>query len=231
MNSSSGHIAAPGAPRQGPFRYPGRRVPWETLAFGVFLGYFEAACVAYLRRLQELGQLGIPVGSLDNRLLRIEVGREAASLGLLAAWAWAAGRTRGERLGHFALAFAVWDILYYVFLRLTTGWPQSLMEWDVLFLIPAPWYGPVVTPVLVALLLAAAGLGIVAGERAGRRLAPRAADLLLVGGGVAGVLAAFLWNAAVTAPLPSYFPWWLFAAGWLAAAGGLTRLVAGMRES
>jgi hypothetical protein len=206
-------------------------VPWETLAFGVCLGYFEAACVAYLRRLQELGQLAVPAGSLDNRLLRIEVGREAASLGLLAAWAWAAGRSRGERFGHFALAFAVWDVLYYLFLRLTTGWPRSLGEWDVLFLIPAPWYGPVVTPVLVSLLLAAAGLGIVAGERAGRRLAPRALDLALAGSGTAAVLAAFLWNASVTTAFPASFPWWLFAAGWVAAAAGLARLVAGMRET
>ncbi len=230
MNLTARDTAASGASRRGPFRLRRGAIPWETLAFGVCLGYFEAACVAYLRQLEDLGQLAVPAGTLDNRLLRIELGREAASLGLLAAWAWAAGRNRGERLGHFVLAFAVWDVLYYVFLRLTTGWPQSLLEWDVLFLLPAPWYGPVITPVLVSLLLAGGGLAIVAGERAGRRLAPRPLDTLLLGAGTAALLAAFLWNAAVLTPFPDFFPWPLFAAGWIAAAVGLVRLATGMRQ-
>ena len=52
-----------------------------------------------------------------------------------------------------AIAFGVWDIFYYAFLRLIVGWPQSLWDWDVLFLIPLPWWGPVLAPVAIAVLL------------------------------------------------------------------------------
>jgi hypothetical protein len=196
----------------------------------VLLGYFEAACVGYLRRLEALGQLVIARRPMEDHLIRIEVGREAVSLGLLAAWAWSAGRSRGERLGHFALAFGLWDALYYLFLRWTTGWPRGLLEWDVLFLIPAPWYGPVIAPVLVSLLLIGGGWALVAGERAGRRLALRRLDLLLTGAGTAAILTAFLWNAGISAPFPGSFPWALFAAGWSAAAAGVARLAAGAQD-
>ena len=49
--------------------------------------------------------------------------------------------------------FAIWDIFYYVFLWLLLGWPQSLMTWDVLFLIPTTWTGPVLSPVLVSMTM------------------------------------------------------------------------------
>jgi hypothetical protein len=47
----------------------------------------------------------------------------------------------------------VWDIFYYVFLKLLIGWPESILTWDILFLIPVTWTGPVLTPVLVSLLM------------------------------------------------------------------------------
>ena len=55
------------------------------------------------------------------------------------------------------MAFGVWDIWYYIFLRQITGWPSSLLDWDVLFLIPLPWWGPVIAPVSISLLLILGG--------------------------------------------------------------------------
>ena len=52
-----------------------------------------------------------------------------------------------------AVAFGVWDIFYYVFLKMICGWPHSLLDWDILFLLPLPWWGPVLAPVLISLLL------------------------------------------------------------------------------
>jgi hypothetical protein len=63
------------------------------------------------------------------------------------------GRTWRARLGYSAIAFGVWDILYYVFLKLMCGWPHSLLDWDILFLLPLPWWGPVLAPVSIALLM------------------------------------------------------------------------------
>jgi hypothetical protein len=203
--------------------------PWHTLVFGIALGYFEAAVVVYLKRLETLGQIVVGDNPLASPIILVEVGREVASIVLLAAWAWMAGRTRGERLGHFALAFGLWDIFYYVFLRLTIGWPQGLMDWDILFLIPAPWYGPVLTPVLIAVLLIAGGWGVVVGERSGVRLRIGRSAALLITGGCALVLAAFLWNAEVRLPpFPESFPWAIYWPGWGLATVGTVMVMRSM---
>ena len=62
-----------------------------------------------------------------------------------------AGRTRTTRLGYTAVAFGVWDICYYLFLKIMCDWPKSLFDWDILFLIPLPWWAPVIAPVSIAL--------------------------------------------------------------------------------
>ena len=82
-------------------------------------------------------------------VLRTELTREAATLLLLLGAACAAGRTGRERLGLFPYTFAVWDLAYYVWLRLWTGFPQSLADTDIYFLLPVAWHGPVWFPVLV----------------------------------------------------------------------------------
>src|SRR6185503_3994362 len=56
------------------------------------------------------------------------------------------------------LAFGIWDIAYYIFLNPLTGWPKSLVSWDILFLIPLPWWGPVWAPVSIATLMIVFGL-------------------------------------------------------------------------
>src|SRR5205823_10795737 len=84
---------------------------------------------------------------------RAELVREAATLIMLLTVGILAGRTWRSRLGYAAIAFGVWDIFYYVFLKVMCGWPHSLLDWDILFLIPMPWWGPVAAPVSIALLL------------------------------------------------------------------------------
>ena len=197
--------------------------PWATVAFATGFGYFEAACVAYLRRLQDLGQLPITATAGDNPLLAIEMGREAVSLVLLVTLAWVAGRGSRERVGHLLLAFGIWDILYYVFLRVLIGWPTSLLDGDILFLIPVPWYGPVATPVLCSLVLVAAGWGTLALEHEGRRVRSSGLDLTLFAAGWVLVLASFLWNGGARSPDEVKFPWALFVVGWIAGAAGVAR--------
>jgi len=64
-----------------------------------------------------------------------------------------AGRNWRSRLGYIAVAFGFWDICYYLFLKVICGWPHSLFDWDILFLLPLPWWGPVLAPVSIALLM------------------------------------------------------------------------------
>src|SRR4029077_5666465 len=88
---------------------------------------------------------------------QVELVREAATLVMLATVGILAGRTRRAQVGYAAIAFGIWDIFYYVFLRLIGDWPRSLFDWDILFLLPVPWWGPVLAPVSIALLMIVGG--------------------------------------------------------------------------
>src|SRR5260370_2822247 len=90
--------------------------------------------------------------------LAIEIGREAATIVMLAAVALAVARNAGDWAAAFVITFGTWDITFYVFLKLLLGWPASIFTWDILFLIPVPWVGPVLAPVLVSAAMIAAGV-------------------------------------------------------------------------
>lgn len=131
--------------------------------FAMAMAWVESAVVFYLRtmidRIEPFQANPLPrFGGLEHA----EIVREAATMIMLGAVGWLAGRSWRSRLGYAVLAFGVWDIFYYVFLKVLTGWPHSLLDWDILFLLPLPWWGPVLAPVLVA------GLMIVWGTLASR---------------------------------------------------------------
>jgi hypothetical protein len=156
---------------------------WTTLVvvvvFAVAMAYLEAAVVVYLRELFHItGELVKFTPSAKDivfqlpyfTLLRpgamaavlpkasiagIEVGREAATIAMLAAVGWLAGHDPKSRIAYFLAAFGVWDIGYYGFLRILIGWPGSLRTLDVLFLIPGPWVAPVFLPVAISVLMIA----------------------------------------------------------------------------
>ena len=125
-----------------------------VIAYAIAIAYVEAACVFYIRalvdRIEPYQPNPLPItGALGN----VELWREAATLVMIAAVGLLAARTWRRRAGYAALAFGVWDIFYYVFLRQMSGWPKTLLDWDILFLLPLPWWGPVVAPASIALLM------------------------------------------------------------------------------
>jgi hypothetical protein len=101
-------------------------------------------------RLEPYQQNPLPLG---GTLEHVELTRELATLVMLVTVGLLAGRTWRQRVGYAALAFGVWDTLYYVFLKLICDWPKSIFDWDILFLLPLPWWGPVVAPVCIAALM------------------------------------------------------------------------------
>jgi hypothetical protein len=125
---------------------------WVTL-FGIAMAYLESAVVVYLRALMYPEGFSFPLAPADNHILITEVFREIATLIMLLGIAIISGKTFHERFAWFLYCFAIWDIFYYVFLKVLEGWPESLMTWDVLFLVPVTWVGPVITPVIASLTM------------------------------------------------------------------------------
>ncbi|WP_205006560.1 hypothetical protein, partial [Escherichia coli] len=54
-----------------------------------------------------------------------------------------------KKLATFLWIFAIWDLFYYITLKILINWPPSLKTIDCLFLIPYPWIAPVWIPVSV----------------------------------------------------------------------------------
>jgi hypothetical protein len=125
---------------------------WNATAFAIAMAYVESTIVVYLRRLYyyDRGGFDFPLVIIDTPTLLLELGREACTIVMLATVGIAAGRTRVGKLAFFLFLFGIWDIFYYVWLKVFLDWPASLLTWDVLFLIPVPWVGPVYAPVSVA---------------------------------------------------------------------------------
>ena len=136
-----------------------RLLLWCTI-FATAFGVVEGAVVVYLRELYYPEGFAFPLKEMAPRILAIEIVREAATLVLLLGVAILAQRRPVRRFAVFAFCFGVWDITYYLALKALLGWPPGLLTWDILFLIPLPWTGPVLAPVLVSLALIAAGVAI-----------------------------------------------------------------------
>jgi hypothetical protein len=209
------------------------------LLFGISFGYVEASVAIYLRGLYEpihlrvfphrsAGDLFplIPLDRLEHeeeqgiQWLVTELGREAATLVLLAAVALATARGFQQGLAVFLISFGLWDIFYYVFLKLLIGWPDSLLTWDLLFLLPVPWAGPVLAPLLVALGMIGAGWVILWRSAAGQPLRLAWPHWVGIGAGGAIVTASFCWDwhELLSGGNPESFNWPVFATG---AATGL----------
>jgi hypothetical protein len=125
--------------------------------FAIAMAYFESAVVVYLRAMYGIEDLLRDINFETDIYTFIEIGREAASIIMLVIIGLIAGSNRQQKLGYFLLSFGMWDIFYYFWLYVFIQWPKSLFEWDILFLIPLPWWGPVIAPVLISILLISIG--------------------------------------------------------------------------
>ena len=121
--------------------------------FSIAMGFMESAIVVYLRALYYPGGFDFPLAPLDNYILVTELLREAATLIMLITIGLIAGKNAIQKFTFFLFSFAVWDIFYYVFLKLLIGWPASLLTWDILFLLPVPWIGPVLVPCILSMTM------------------------------------------------------------------------------
>ncbi len=205
-----------------------RRTAWLTLFGGAF-GLLEAAVVLYLRELYYPDGFRFPIVIIPDHVAVVELLRELMTLLMLFAVAMVGGRDRLDRFFVFAFLFGVWDIFYYLGLRLFLGWPPSLFTWDVLFLIPVPWLGPVIYPLLVSVFLIA-GFGVHERIRArGNTVRLTPIEWAVACSGALTIIVAFCWNwrAVAEGATPQSFPAGMFAVG--LAAGVLPFVRSGLR--
>lgn len=197
-----------------------RRLFWVSL-WVLALAAMEAAVVVYLRELFCPGGVFFPVLDFasDPQLARlglVELSREGATLLMLAAVAKLAGETPWQRWALFMLAFGLWDLLYYGWLYVFLGWPPSLMTWDVLFLLPVTWSGPVLAPCLVSLALVGAAVAVLRWEGEGGLRAFRGVDWALEVVSGLTIILAFVsnWRLCLRCSEAQLrFPWLVFGTG------------------
>jgi hypothetical protein len=195
---------------------------WITVViFALGMAWVESAVVYYLRthidRIVPYQADPLPIiGGLGP----VEFAREFATLVMLFTVGTLAGHNWRSRIGYMAIAFGVWDIFYYVFLKVMCGWPTSLLDWDILFLIPLPWWGPVLAPVSIALLMISWGTLASQFERGTNSVWPGVAAWGVASIGMAIALGLFMADAyrvvgggveALRKVLPERFNWPLFS--------------------
>lgn len=174
-----------------------RRLAYVVL-FGICIGYFEAGIVVYLRELYYPNGFSFPLVIIPDHLYVVEFFRELASITIIIVVAWLAGQKFWERFANFLIIFGIWDIFYYIFLKVTIGWPLSLMDWDVLFLIPLPWIGPVMAPVSVAMMMITSGLLMLKLSTQGCNLRPSLPVWILSSAGTVIIFYSFMNDTAAT---------------------------------
>ncbi len=166
---------------------------WISL-FSVSMGFLESAVVVYLREIYYPFGFGFPLVPMEGSTALTELFREFATLIMLFSVSFISGKTWKQRFAFFIYSFAIWDIFYYVFLYLLIGWPTSLMTWDILFLIPVTWVGPVIAPIIVSLTMIAIALLILLGEGPKRKFNLNALLWSFFITGSLLLIASFIWD-------------------------------------
>lgn len=204
------------------------------LIFGIAMGFMEAVIVVYLRELYFPGGFGFPLTMPENDTVIIaELVREITTVIMLVCLAWLAGKSFLQRFAWFLYSFAVWDIFYYAGLKVFLGWPDSLLTWDVLYLIPVTWVGPVLAPLISSLLMILLAAVFLLADRKNLTVKPSAWTLIYAGAFI--IFLTFIWDfsgliiknnqpllslpesreyiALVSTYVPQYYNWPMFSVG------------------
>jgi len=206
-----------------------RRYGWLTI-FAIAMAYLESAVVVYLRALYYPRGFDFPIVLMPANMVAIEVAREAATIVMLYVVGRLGAATGWQQFAGFMFLFGVWDIFYYVWLKVLLAWPASLGTWDILFLIPVPWLGPVWAPIVISLSLILGALAIEHTVKRGRAIRVTVFErVALVAAGLLVILSFTLdWRLAMTGGRPERFPVAIF---WAGEALGLAVLVRSYRRS
>ncbi len=205
--------------------------------FAIAMGILEAIVVVYIRKLYHPTGFDFPLKATSPELIHTELIREITTIIMLVMIAVIAGKNFLQKFSYFIYCFGVWDIFYYVGLKLFLNWPPSFLTWDVLFLIPVPWIGPVLAPIICSLTMILLATCIIYLQGRGYDVRLKFSSWALIIIGAVMILSSFIWDFAgiiigrgflsefwrlatsvkfqniVTHYIPQYFNWYLFAVG------------------
>lgn len=169
------------------------KIVWLSL-FSIAMGFMESAVVVYLREIYYPNGFSFPLVPIGNNIALVEFLREAATIIMLFGIGVLTGKSAAQRFAFFIYCFAIWDIFYYVFLKWLIDWPASFMTWDILFLIPVPWVGPVITPCVVSLTMILLALSIIFLQERGINTQLNRKDWAWFILGSLTIIASFVWD-------------------------------------
>jgi hypothetical protein len=195
--------------------------------FSIAMAYVESSVVVYLREILYPEGFHFPLKDIPIALFLTETGREIATIIMLWAFARSCGKNGREVFAYFIICFGIWDIWYYIWLKVLLHWPSTLLDWDILFLIPVPWLGPVLAPVLVSSAFIAAGIIIVKFESDKKPLVFKVQDWLFEIIAALIIIFSFLNQVDIlkSHQMPHAFPWWIFISGFVLGLFVFTRRV------
>ena len=207
---------------------------WLTV-YAICMANVEASLVVHLRTIYYPGNPVeiFPLSLLSHRDLFIELFRELATILMIFSVAVLSVREKHRQFGAFLFVFGLWDLFYYLWLKIIIGWPVRWLEWDVLFLIPWPWLAPWITAAFIAVIMVAGGFRMLMLDAKSEMSGPGL--VLLIAGILISLISLLLpaWpllvngEAAFRGYMPKGFPWILYVTGYLLMAVGLWTVIRG----
>ena len=179
------------------------------------MAYHESAIVVYLRLLYYPEGFIFPVKIIPDEIFLIEFGRELATVLMLSSISILISVRFVERFSYFLFAFGVWDIYYYVWLKLFINWPASWFTDDLLFLIPVPWISPVLAPIIISIIFIVMSITLLTFQLKAISIKKSFLVNILLALGVMLVLFSFMWNFQnrLNMTSPVEFLWGVFGIG------------------
>jgi hypothetical protein len=220
-----------------------------TGLFAAAMGLLEAIVVVYLRELYYPDGFSFPLQTMPAGILSAELVREICTMVMLVTIALIAGKNKLQKFAWFIYCFAVWDIFYYVGLKLFLNWPPSLLTWDLLFLVPVAWVGPVLAPIICSLTMILLAVCIIVLQEKGYHVRIKFSEWGLIIGGAVIIFIAFIWdhsriiikegflgdyfnlldnprfNRVMAQYKPGYFSWPLFILGEMIILSGISLMI------
>lgn len=209
---------------------------WVSI-FAIAMGYLEAIVVVYLRELYYPYGFDFPLKVDLSQILGVEILREAVTIIMLVSVGIIAGKNRLQKFLYFLFCFGMWDIFYYIALRILLVWPESLFTFDILFLIPITWVGPVLAPVICSVVFIVFSFLIISKQEKEYEIKLKTVHWLLFFTGNLIVFITFIWDFAsiiigggflgnifslntddnfkkiVSEYIPTFYNWYAFAVG------------------